>query len=128
MDFQPTKSRAKSIFSGIFTNPTPTNNSFKHLFDPGQLDNNIDRPVDNHLDERTGRIRDASRKLMDLYNEPSVASDTYTKYLAEQPTSDTVKVSGKRRFGAALAGFGLGLANPEAGTRLASNIVEEPLN
>lgn len=126
----PSRSRAKSIFSNIFSTDNdqndPNKRLFKHVFDPGDLNNVADRPIPRALDERTGRISAASSKLMDLYNEDSPAVTRYNKYLEDQPTEEKYKPSGKRRLGAALAGFAVGLSDPEAGGKLATNIIEDP--
>jgi hypothetical protein len=129
MDFMPSRSRAKNIFGNMFSTAeedTPNKGMFRHLFDPAQIDNVADKPVGRSLDERTGRISAASSKLMDLYNEDSPATKRYDDYLAAQPTEEQYKPSGKRRLGAALAGFAVGLSDPNAGGKLASDIVESP--
>jgi hypothetical protein len=76
----------------------------------------------------TNPVRAASQKLMDLMSEPDEAQDKFDSYLAEQPTEDQYRPSKKRRVGAALAGFGVGLTNPIAGIKIGQDIADEPYN
>jgi hypothetical protein len=73
-------------------------------------------------------VRAASQKLMDLMSEPDEAQDKFDSYLADQPTEDQYRPSKKRRVGAALAGFGVGLTNPIAGIKIGQDIADEPYN
>lgn len=81
---------------------------------------NIPKPTE------TNPVRAASQKLMDLMSEPDEAQNKYDEYLAAQPTEDQYKPSKKRRLGAVLAGFGVGLANPQAGYNISQDIVNDP--
>lgn len=52
------------------------------------------------------------------------AIDQYNQLMGQMPTQQPI--SGMRRFGAALAGFGAGMRDPRAGVEVAEHIIQQP--
>lgn len=52
------------------------------------------------------------------------ASDAYNQLMQQMPVQEPI--SGMRRFGAALAGFGAGYRDPKAGVEVAEHILQQP--
>src|SRR6266576_811941 len=136
MDFSPSKAKFRNVFGDFSRTFNPNDSETQQ--DSGILYpkrkplsvnfgvNKLDPNSYSCADNQESRIQRATKLLMDTYNEPSQAEGRYNTFIANQPSEVNYQPSKKRRLGAALAGFGIGLTNPEQGSRVASDIVEEP--
>lgn len=124
MNFSFSRTRARNIFSppGTDNQVTTPYRNVKFGTDNIQVGDESSKPQED------SPVKRASKMLMDMYNAPSPATEQYNKYLNEQPDEEKYKPSKKRRLGAILAGFGVGLANPQTGYDVASNIVNDPFD
>ena len=130
------KVRARNIFRDTFKPSDPEGNSegvalgsTKKLFTPPPMVNSTPDPSgDDNTDDGSFNRRRASKLLMDEYSAPSVATDRYNKFLADQPSEADYHASRKRTIAGILTGAALGFAHPDLGAEVGSKIITQPFD
>lgn len=101
------------------------------IFDRRRFTNSLSNlPIIPSKDKTTidDRPIDPREILLRMMNEQSPAVERYNRFLEEQPSAEDYKPSKTRRFLAALAGAGVGYADPNMGFQISSGIVNDPLD